>query len=121
MWVGVAALIRGISEIIFAFTLRGYERSSLMAGLAALGVLIAGIVISGVLYQRRPLVPRDHRPAGSLPVALVTWIMMKRPDADQTRSTRSVRPLNLDDADRVARYPHRPSQRACQISPPIRT
>ena len=48
-----------------------------MAGLAALGVLIAGIVISGVLYSSDHWFLGIIALLGSLPVALVTWITMK--------------------------------------------
>jgi hypothetical protein len=48
-----------------------------MAGLAALGVLIAGLVVGAILYQG------DHWVLGllvamaGLPIALVTWVTMK--------------------------------------------
>jgi hypothetical protein len=48
-----------------------------MAGLAAVGVLIAGLVVGAILYQG------DHWVLGlliamaGLPIALVTWIAMK--------------------------------------------
>jgi hypothetical protein len=48
-----------------------------MAGFAALGVLIAGLVVGAILYQG------DHWVLGlliamaGLPIALVTWITMK--------------------------------------------
>ena len=48
-----------------------------MAGLAALGVLIAGVVIAGVLYSGVHWFLGIIALLGSLPVALVTWVMMK--------------------------------------------
>ena len=48
-----------------------------MAGLAALGVLIAGLVVGAILYQG------DHWILGlliamaGLPIALITWVTMK--------------------------------------------
>ena len=67
VWVGVAALIRGISEIIFAFTLK----------LAALGVLIAGLVVGAWLYHVDHWVLGIMVAMAGLPVALITWIAMK--------------------------------------------
>jgi hypothetical protein len=48
-----------------------------MAGLAALGVLIAGVVISALLYQVDHWFLGIMVLLGSLPVALVTWVTLK--------------------------------------------
>ena len=48
-----------------------------MAGLAALGVLIAGVLIGVVLYSVDHWFLGIIALLGSLPVALVTWVMMK--------------------------------------------
>jgi hypothetical protein len=48
-----------------------------MAGLAALGVLIGGVVIGGWLYHVDHWFLGIMVLLGSLPVALVTWITMK--------------------------------------------
>jgi len=48
-----------------------------MAGLAALGVLIAGVVVSGLLYQTDHWFIGMMVLLGSLPVALVVWVTAK--------------------------------------------
>jgi hypothetical protein len=47
-----------------------------MAGLAALGVLIGGIVIGGWLYHVDHWVLGIFVLLGALPIALVTWMTM---------------------------------------------
>jgi hypothetical protein len=48
-----------------------------MAGLAALGVLIAGLVIGALLYQGDHWVLGILVAMSGLPIALVTWVAMK--------------------------------------------
>jgi hypothetical protein len=48
-----------------------------MAGLAALGVLIAGLVVGGILYQGDHWILGILVAMAGLPVALVTWVAMK--------------------------------------------
>ena len=48
-----------------------------MAGLAALGVLIAGLVIGAILYQGDHWILGILVAMAGLPVALVTWVTMK--------------------------------------------
>jgi hypothetical protein len=76
VWVGLAALLRGISEIIFASP-ETHERSGVMAGLAALGVLIGGLVIGAWLYHVDHWVLGILVAMAGLPVALITWVAMK--------------------------------------------
>ena len=48
-----------------------------MAGLAALGVLIAGLVVGAILYQGDHWVLGILVAMAGLPIALVTWVTMK--------------------------------------------
>jgi hypothetical protein len=48
-----------------------------MAGLAALGVLIAGLVVGALLYQVDHWVLGILVAMAGLPVALITWVTMK--------------------------------------------
>jgi hypothetical protein len=48
-----------------------------MAGLAALGVLIAGLVIGAILYQGDHWILGILVAMAGLPVALITWVTMK--------------------------------------------
>jgi hypothetical protein len=48
-----------------------------MAGLAALGVLIAGLVIGAILYQGDHWILGLMVAMAGLPIALITWVTMK--------------------------------------------
>jgi hypothetical protein len=48
-----------------------------MAGLAALGVLIAGLVVGAILYQGDHWILGLMVAMAGLPIALITWVTMK--------------------------------------------